>query len=132
VERCISFAVEHYEQRSPQTSTLIQQLVEHHRRQDRVVANALEEFAKRARAEVIKEATPEERLKDIPPEERLKGLLPKERLKGLLPEERLRGLPPELLIAALPPELQEAVRRGLAQGATRPAPISSEGEAPTS
>jgi hypothetical protein len=148
MERCIDYAVEHYEQRSPQTSTLIQNLIEHHRREGRVVANALEEFAKRARAEIIEEATPEERLRGLPPEERLKGLPPEERLrglppeerlkglppeerlKGLPPEERLKGLPPEELIAALPLDLQEALRRGLAQGTTPPTP--PPGEAPTS
>ncbi|MGL4555206.1 MAG: hypothetical protein ACRC33_28905 [Gemmataceae bacterium] len=106
----VNYGVEHYERRSPDTSSLLDLLYRRHSAGGMIVGDELEAIGQRIRARVLAEATAEERVRGLPAEERL---------RGLPAEERLRGLPPEQLLAALTPEMREALRKALNQpGAT--------------
>jgi hypothetical protein len=81
----VCYGAEHYRQRSEETSTLLQRLLNQYRKEGVAMSYTMEDF----RRDYVKE-----HLKDLTPEERLAGLTPEERLAGLTPEakEALRKL----------------------------------------
>jgi hypothetical protein len=98
------YGVEHYQRRSPETSTILVQLLERYRQEVTLMPDALEQFAE----ETIKQL-----LKKLPAERRLEGLPAEERLKGVPAEERLKDLSVDQLLAALPPEKRKALAQRL-------------------
>ncbi len=87
----VVYGVQHYRQRSPETSTVLAQLFERYREEGFTMSEVLDRFVKE---------TVEQIVRDLPVEERL---------RGVSTEERLRGVPLEEIVAALPPEEQEAM-----------------------
>jgi hypothetical protein len=115
----LRYGVEHYRQRSEETSNLLLQLFNRYRQEDLSV-DALQQMARDTIEQLLRNMSPEERLKGLSPEERLKGLPAEERLKGLPLEERIKGLTPEELgrlllkdelLAVLPPDYREVLLR---------------------
>jgi hypothetical protein len=88
----VRYGVEHYRQRSDETSSLLYRLFEQYRKEGVDMPYTMEDF--------VRDFT-KEHLKDLTPQERLKGLSPEERLQGLSLEERLQGLSPEEIAAIL-------------------------------
>jgi hypothetical protein len=82
----VRYGVEHYQQRSADTSTLLGQLFEGYKREGLAMPYTMEDF----RRDYVKE-----HLKDLTPDERLEGLSAEELVKRLSPDERLRGLSPD-------------------------------------
>ncbi len=82
----VRYGVEHYQQHSADTSTVLGQLFEGYEREGLTMPYTMEDF----RRDYVKE-----HLKELTPDERLEGLSPDQRLEGLSPEERLRGLSPD-------------------------------------
>jgi hypothetical protein len=82
----VRYGVEHYRQRSADTSTLLGQLFEGYEREGLTMPYTMEDF----RRDYVKE-----HLKDLTLDERLEGLSPKELVKRLSPDDRLRGLSPD-------------------------------------
>jgi hypothetical protein len=74
----VRYGAEHYQQRSNETSTLLNRLFEQYRKEGVNVPYTMQDF----RRDYVKE-----HLKDLTPEERLAGLSPEERLAGLSPED---------------------------------------------
>ena len=117
----VRYGVEHYEQHSPDTSSLLSQLFEGYKREGLAMPYTMQDFRRDYVKEHLKDLTFEELLqglplekwlRDLPPEERLRGLSPEERLRGLPAEERLRGLPAEERLRGLPPkEIEEYLQR---------------------
>jgi hypothetical protein len=114
----VAYGAAHYRPRSPDTSTLLDQLLERYRREGLAVPYTMEEFRREYILEHFKDLTPEQRQKA------LQGLSPEERqeaLQGLPAEERLKGLSPEEIAAYLkrcqqstppsPPETPQGSRR---------------------
>jgi hypothetical protein len=98
----LRYGIEHYQQRSKETSNLLRILTERYQ-EDPSMADLLQKFT---------EETIDEFLKKLPPKERMKGLSPKERLEGLSLAE---------VLAALSPEEREAlIRRARAESANPP------------
>jgi hypothetical protein len=87
----VRYGVSHYQQRSPDTSTLLEQLFKGYEREGLTMPYTMEDF----RRDYVKE-----HLKDLTSDERLEGLSHDERLKGLSPDDiekhlkRLRRHPP--------------------------------------
>jgi hypothetical protein len=99
----VRYGVEHYEQHSADTSTLLGQLFEGYEREGLTMPYTMEDF----RRDYVKE-----HLKDLTLKERLEGLSPEERLEGLSPDERLQGLSAdELLHRFSPQQIQNYLRR---------------------
>jgi hypothetical protein len=96
----VRYAAAHYRPHSPETSTLLFQLLRAYG-EDPEMANKLDEFVRQTIDELLKELPPAKRLQGLSPEERLKGLSPEERLEGLSPEKRLEGLPAEKRLEGL-------------------------------
>jgi hypothetical protein len=115
----VRYGAEHYQQRSEDTSTLLQRLLERYRREGLSMPYTMEDFRRDYVKEHLKDLTPEEILaalfrkqgtqmpytmedfrRDFA-KEFLKDLTPEERLAGLSPEERLAGLSPEEIAALL-------------------------------
>ncbi len=120
----VVYGVQHYRQRSPETSTVLAQLFERYRAEGMSMSEQMERFMREALEEVLRNLPVEERLRGLSPEERLKGLSPEERLKGVSEEERVKGvaagkrlagLSVQEILAELPPEEREALRRALQQ-----------------
>lgn len=95
----VAYAVEHYQKQSPETSTLIDQLLARYGTEGITMPKTLEEFRQYYLREHVHELPPEERLKGLSPEERLQGLTDEEiqtllkRLKnGSTPAEGSQGL----------------------------------------
>ena len=89
----VEFGASHYEQRSPNTSTLIHQLFEGFKREGIAMPYTMQDFrhdfAKEHIREMLDALSPEERhrvFSDVPPEERLAGLSPEDVLRALSPE----------------------------------------------
>jgi hypothetical protein len=118
----IEYGARHYQPHSLETSTLLLNLIARYRQEGIPMPETLEEFAKRAKTELLKNMPPEERLEGLSPEERLEGLSSEERLRGLPPEERLRGLSPEERLRGLSPEEREVLARLLQGNANQPPP----------
>ena len=81
----VEFGASHYEQRSPNTSTLIHQLFEGFKREGIAMPYTMQDFrhdfAKEHIREMLDALSPEERrgvFSDVPPEDRLAGLSPEE------------------------------------------------------
>lgn len=88
----IQFGATNYQQRSPETSTLLDQLFEEIQHEGIAMSYTMEDF----RRDYVKpHLTPEQVFKIIPPDQLLKQLSPEERLKGLSPEEILKVLSPD-------------------------------------
>jgi hypothetical protein len=79
----VRYGVEHYQQHSADTSTLLGQLFEGYEREGFTMPYTMEDF----RRDYVKE-----HLKDLTLQERLAGLSPEERLDGLSPNEIERYL----------------------------------------
>ena len=103
----LRYGVEHYRQRSQETSTLLLQLFERYRVEGKTMADMLEQFAREKIAEILKNLPAEERLKGLPAEEVLKSFSPAERVRGLSAEELLK------VLAAMSPEMRQALARRL-------------------
>jgi hypothetical protein len=74
----VRFGVEHYQQRSADTSTLLGQLFEGYEREGLAMPYTMEDF----RRDYVKE-----HLKDLTVKERLEGLSADQRLEGLSPDQ---------------------------------------------
>jgi len=79
----VRYAAEHYERRSPETSTLLDLLVNRYREEGVTMAMTMEEFRRYYLNHFIKDLTPEERLAGLPHEDILR-LFTKEELKNYL------------------------------------------------
>lgn len=113
----VAYAVEHYQKRSPETCTLVDQLLARYGVEGVTMPKTLEEFRQYYLRAHVHELPPEERLKGLPSEEFLKRLSPEERVKGLPPEERVKGLPPEEILKRMSvEEIQDYLRRRLENG----------------
>lgn len=88
----VRYGVEHYRQRSDETSTLVGRLIAQYRKEDVLMSYTMADF----RRDYTKE-----HLKDLTPEERLEGLSPQEIRAVLSPEKLLEGLSPEEVAALL-------------------------------
>ncbi len=85
----IRYGIEHFRQRSRETSTLLWRFLQQYELEGALMPTALEElkqFAKETIDMILSEMSPEERLNGVPLEERLKGLTPDE-LLGALPQD---------------------------------------------
>jgi len=111
-EDLLRYAQAHYRPHSPDTSSLLYNLLKAYR-EGTDMSEKLKEFVRETLKEVLRDATPEEKLEGLSAEERLKGLPAEERLKGLPAEERLKGLSPEEQLRALSPEARQALVRQL-------------------
>src|SRR5207245_2249352 len=96
----VAYGKREYRQRSPQTSTLLDQLLTGYQQEGIVMPYTMDDF----RHDYLKE-----HVQELPPEERLKGMSPEELLAGLSPEqiELLR----EKLIAEQKPSQSRKRRR---------------------
>lgn len=86
----LQYAVEEYRQFSPQSSTLIQQLLQQLGREGITLPYTMEDFLRESKEKLIKELTPEERqriVQELPPEEILKQVSHQDLLKGMSLEE---------------------------------------------
>jgi hypothetical protein len=88
----VRFGAEHYRQRSEETSTLLQRLLDQYRKEGVAMPYTMEDF----RRDYVKE--------------HLQDLTLEERLAGLTLEQLLARVSPEQLLAALSPEAKEALR----------------------
>lgn len=84
----VEYAIGHYEQHSPRTSSLLRQLFERYREEGLSMSYTMEDFEREVKEEMLAKMT----LK-----ERLEGLSPEQRMQGLPPEQRMQGLPPEVI-----------------------------------
>jgi len=91
----VRYGVEHYQQRSADTSTLLGQLFEGYEREGLVMSYTMEDFRRDYVKEHLKELTLRERLEGLSADELLEVLSAEELLKRLSPDERLRGLSPD-------------------------------------
>jgi hypothetical protein len=101
----VEYGARHYRPHSPETSSLLLQMLNRYRQEGIAMSETLEEFVQRTMDEV---------LKAMPREKRLEGLSPEERLEGLSLEQRVKGLSPEQL------EQLEALARRMRENAGRP------------
>ena len=97
----VSYGVREYQRRSPDSSTLIEELLKHYQKEGVSVPYTMEDFRRDFKKEFVEELTLEERLAGLDPEAVARSLPPEKRLKGLPPEERLKGLTPEQIEAYL-------------------------------
>jgi len=72
----VRYGMEHYQQRSADTSTLLGQLFEGYEREGLVMSYTMEDFRRDYVKEHLSELTLEERLAGLSPEQRLEGLSP--------------------------------------------------------
>jgi hypothetical protein len=77
-DELLAYATQHYRIRSPETSSLLAQLLLRYRQEGLAMPDMLEEFTRE---------TIDRLLKELPVEKRLEGLSPEERLEGLSDEE---------------------------------------------
>jgi len=75
----VAYGAQHYRIRSPETSSLLDELFRMFQKELHTMRDALEEFTRE---------TIDRFLKELPLEKRLEGLSPEQRLQGLSPEER--------------------------------------------
>jgi hypothetical protein len=94
----LDYGAGHYQKRSADTSTLIDQLFAHYSQEGLIVGYTMTDFRR---------WYAKEHLKDLSPEERLEGMSLEERLKGLSPEEIRRYL-------------EQLEQGGAAQGKAKP------------
>jgi hypothetical protein len=86
----VAFGTHHYEQRSEETNTLIQELLGRYQREGFTMSYTMADWRRDFILEHFKELTPEERrkaLQGLPPEERLEGLSAEERVEGMSVDE---------------------------------------------
>jgi len=83
----VRFALEHYEWRMEDGSTVINQLLSNYSLEGIAMPYTMEQFRKDYMKAHLPELNPDEVLSMFTPEDRLKGLAPKDRLEGLAPEE---------------------------------------------
>jgi hypothetical protein len=84
-EKLLRYGREHYRPHSPESSTLLYQLLQIYK-EDPQMADKLQEFVRQSIDEILASLPAEERLKGLPAEERLKGLTADEVVKALSPE----------------------------------------------
>jgi hypothetical protein len=104
----LRYGVEHYRQRSEETSTLLLQLFNRYRLEVTLMPDALEQFAKETIEELLKETPLEQRIKGVPAEQLLERVPAEQRLKGLSADELLVAL-----LAALSPETRASLAQRL-------------------
>lgn len=117
----VKYGIDHYRQRSAETTSLLKQLYERYRQEnlampytlDDLVRDTIDDLVKSHPDQIIKKFSAEKRLEGLPAEKRLEGLPAEKRLEGLPAEKRLEGLSASELIAGLSPEILEALRRQL-------------------
>jgi hypothetical protein len=117
----VKYGIDHYRQRSAETTSLLRQLYERYRQEnlampytlDDLVRDTIDDLVKTHPDEILKKLPVEKRLEGLSPEKRLEGLSPEKRLEGLSAEKRLEGLSASELIAGLSEETLEALRRQL-------------------
>ena len=109
----VRFALEHYEWRMEDGSTVINQLLNNYSLEGIVMPYTMEQFRKDYMKAHLPELNPDEVLSMFTPEDRLKGLAPKDRLKGLAPKDRLKGLAAKDRLEGLAPEEIEAYLKKL-------------------
>lgn len=104
----VKYGASTYRQKSEETSTLLKRLFDRYKLEVVSMADALTEFARRARKEMCEDpAERKEFLELIPIEERLDGVPLEQRLQGVPLEQRLQGVPLEELRALLAKILRE-------------------------
>ena len=91
----VKYGQDHFTQQSPETSTLIQQLVKSYDHEGVTMPYTMEEF---------REKFKDEFLKSLPDEKRMEGISHEKRMEGIPPEKLIGAVPPEKLIEAVPPE----------------------------
>ncbi|HWY86351.1 MAG TPA: hypothetical protein VNX28_06490 [Gemmataceae bacterium] len=102
-----AYGIGHYRQRSPDTSTLINLLLQEYQREEIVMPYTMQDFRRDYAKEHFKDLTPEEK------QEAIKGLTPEQRLKDLTPEQVLKSLTPEQVLKALTSEQRKRLREKL-------------------
>ncbi len=111
----LGYGREHYRQHSPNTSSLIQKLLEGYQEEGIAMPYTMEDFQRDYAKEHFKDLTPAEQ------QEAIKALTPQQRLKDVTPEQRLKDLTPEEVLAALTSEQLERLRQQLTtEGAVGP------------
>ncbi len=108
----VEYGTEHYQSRSGETTSLLRQLYERHRREGMPMPYTMEDLVRETIDELVK-THPDEIARKLPPEKRLEGLTPEKRLEGLTPEKRLEGLSADELIEGISRETLEALLRQL-------------------
>ncbi len=88
----VRFALDHYQRRMDDGSTVINQLLEKYALEGLNMPYTMEQFRKEYIKAHLEELDPEDRLKGLDPKEVLSKYDPEERLKGIDPEDRLKGL----------------------------------------
>jgi hypothetical protein len=116
----VEYAAQHYRPHSPETSSLLLQMINRYRQEGILMSETLEEFVRRTREEVLKSMPPEELRKRLSPEERLEGVPAEELRKRLSPKERVEGLSPEERVEGLSPEQLETLARRLRETLGQP------------
>jgi hypothetical protein len=109
----VRYGAGHYQQRSPDTSSFLYQLLAGYVREGLNMPYTVEDFRRDFTKEFLEKLTPEERIKGLPPKEVLKAL-------ELTPEERVEDLPPEEVLKALPREAIEAFLKRQKNGPSAP------------
>jgi hypothetical protein len=104
----VRYGVEHYEQRSRDTTTVLGQLFEGYKREGLPMPYTMEDFRRDYVKEHLKDLTLDERLAGLSPDQRLQGLSPDQRLQGLSPDQRLQGLSPDQRLQGLSPDQIES------------------------
>jgi len=88
----LAYAVRHFRQRSPESSTLLLQLVQKIQKEIETMPNVLEEIRRETIEQLLKELPVEKRLellKAVPVEQLLERLTPKQRVQGLSRDQLL-------------------------------------------
>jgi hypothetical protein len=91
-DELLIYGAQHYQIRSPETSTLLMRLFLRFQEEIKAMPDALEEFTRETIDWLLKTLPVEKRLEGLPAEELRKRLSTEERLEGLSPEERVKGL----------------------------------------
>ncbi len=116
----VRYGVEHYQQRSADTSTLLGRLFEGYQREGLTMPYTMEDFRRDYVKEHLKDLTLEERLQGLSAEDLLERLSPEERLQGLSRDERLQGLSSDERLQGLSPEKIEKYLRRRKEKPTAP------------
>jgi hypothetical protein len=106
-----AYGVGHYRQRSSDTSTLVNQLLQEYQKEGIAMPYTMQDYRRDYAKEHFKDLTPAEQ------QEAIKDMTPEQRLKDLTPEQALKALTPEVL-KALTPQQRERLREQLTTEST--------------
>src|SRR5829696_7082594 len=74
-----AYAARHYRPRSPDTSTLLMQLLDRYQTEDLIMPDALDEFTRQTIDELLKKFPAKKRIEGVPVEELAAALSPEDR-----------------------------------------------------